>query len=48
VDGAVERLIAPAPEPALEDVAGWGRYPVGRGLVVRRQHQTLPAGAQRI
>jgi len=46
VDGAVERLIAPAPEPALEDVAGWGRYPVGRGRVERPEHLDLPAGGE--
>jgi FAD/FMN-containing dehydrogenase len=50
VDGTVERLSAsprePGLEPALEDVAGWGRYPVGRGRVVRPERLDLPAGGE--
>ena len=46
MDGAVERLSGPALEPALEAVAGWGRYPVGRGRVERPEHLDLPAGGE--
>ena len=30
----------------LEEVAGWGRHPVGRGRVERPEHLTLPAGVE--
>jgi decaprenylphospho-beta-D-ribofuranose 2-oxidase len=32
--------------PALEEVAGWGRHPVGRGRVERPEQLTLPAGVE--
>jgi len=33
-------------EPGEEEVAGWGRHPVGRGRVERPEHLTLPAGVE--
>ena len=42
----MEPLSAPALEPALEDVAGWGRFPVGRGRVARPEQLDVPAGAE--
>ncbi len=33
-------------EPGEEEVAGWGRHPVGRGRVERPERLALPAGAE--
>ena len=33
-------------EPGEEEIAGWGRYPVGRGRVERPERLALPAGAE--
>ena len=33
-------------EPGEEEIAGWGRYPVGRGRVERPERLALPAGGR--
>jgi len=43
VDRRVESLSV---EPGEEEVAGWGRHPVGRGRVERPERLALPAGAE--